>query len=504
MIAGLLLLAAPLYAADVGWTLAGVYDASAVRLIDGAPEKRGDWAWKPSAGLTDSCGPAKAPDGLGVPEAQAIASSLTPTLALLLRRTRDNVPALDTRALRVAVGRDAPLALLRPAVEPRFLTVDISGDSTVRARQLVRTQLEMELCMEHKTGRGWAGARRRELREAFLLSEPTADSPADEMYFRGQRSPVPPLLGAPDACLVDSSRAWIGKDPSSSRLALVPSDVWSASLRPCAADRGEVASTPVAAPPPTLPLAFGDYRLSAPVWEALEVRLSGTEEDQVEVDVQFRGASVLPSTASRKLFSHSAENVDGESRDTLIDILAQAPYRYPTLGSPDDPGRYVLLLVPGWQLDAARAAIEGPELPTPADGVGWILEHPEMLYVQVRPPNDGPEWPDLAEAMIGRENALLDWGFTVGSLEGRGPVPLPGDLDASWKQVLEAQRGESQSAFLAGIAVLATLLWLGIRRLPDLWTTVPEERVDYWPGEAAEEAAPDGKSTAGELLGTEE
>lgn len=487
------------HAADVGWTLAGVYDASSVRLAEGGTTKE-SWAWAAASGMTGSCGEAKSPDGLGLTEAQAMSSALTPTLAILLRRDSADATPLDTRSLRVAVGENVPKVLLQPAVLPRFVSVSIQGDESMRARQLVRTQLEMELCMEHKTGRAWVGAGRRELREAFLLAEPSAAEPADQMFFRGQSRAVPALIGAPDACFAetDGRSAREGGARGAGRMSLVPSDVWSASLRPC--NDAEVGGALVARPPAPLPLAFGDATLAPPTWDALEVSLSGVDDAQVEAQVRFAGETVLE--AGHKLFSPNVD-ADGEARDALTDILAQAPYRYPTLGTADDPGRYVLLLVPGWQLDVARLAVDG-EAPDVADGVGWLLQHPDLLFVQVRPPREDADWPDLADAIIARRTPLLAWGYMVGSLEGRSPIPLLGRLPATWKQVMAAQRGESQSAVLGALAILGVLLFFGVRRIRDLWTTVPEERVDYWPGEAPEAGGLDGKSSAGELLGTEE
>ena len=67
--------------------------------------------------------------------------------------------------------------------------------------KLIRTQLEIELCLEHKVGRGWLGNDAENYGQAFLRDPPDHDR-LDRKYFGGQRDPVPGLVGPSDACVV--------------------------------------------------------------------------------------------------------------------------------------------------------------------------------------------------------------------------------------------------------------------------------------------------------------
>ncbi|MCA9573291.1 MAG: hypothetical protein KC656_35890, partial [Myxococcales bacterium] len=181
-------------AAQGDWKLAGVYDATAAAWAPGLEE---GYTWRPHAGMSTSCGPAKSPDGLGVFEAEAVGSRLTPVLAVVLR----GEGRLGPDDVRVSLGRGKPEILLQPMVEPRHLAITVQGESgTERVAQLVRTQLETETCMEHKTGRAWTGHDATRVRQAFLL-DPPAGSDRSRKFFGGQTDPVPGLIGPPDACL---------------------------------------------------------------------------------------------------------------------------------------------------------------------------------------------------------------------------------------------------------------------------------------------------------------
>jgi hypothetical protein len=96
LLASLLLLPAPALAAD-GWRLVGAYDATAV-LASVAADRSADedeeetaalqprpFTWAPNPALTAYCGHPRAPTGLGVMEAVAIHSGLSPALVLVLR-----------------------------------------------------------------------------------------------------------------------------------------------------------------------------------------------------------------------------------------------------------------------------------------------------------------------------------------------------------------------------------------------------------------------------------
>ena len=70
------------------WRLVAAYDTAAVATIDGDPSS---FVWKASEGMTRSCGPAKTPDGLGIHEAEVVASGLSPVkarIALMLAAMR--------------------------------------------------------------------------------------------------------------------------------------------------------------------------------------------------------------------------------------------------------------------------------------------------------------------------------------------------------------------------------------------------------------------------------
>ena len=127
----------------------------------------------------------------------------------------------------VGLGVDQMAYTLQPMVMPRNLAINIDGYvepinpkepdaaaeedtdlnsglfDTSRYQKLIRTQLEIELCLEHKVGRGWLGNDAEKLRQAFLLDPPDYDR-LDRKYFGGQRDPIPGLIGPSDACVVSS------------------------------------------------------------------------------------------------------------------------------------------------------------------------------------------------------------------------------------------------------------------------------------------------------------
>ena len=518
---------------DPGWKLVGAYDATALLATTEAAEDEGelpDYVWTPFPGMTSSCGPAKAPDGLGVFEAEALANSLTPTLAVVLERTEAaGEGPLSTAGVRVALGLEKPEFLLQPAVLPRYITVRVGGEGNVHHKQLVRTQLQMETCMEHKTGRGWVGGTASNLRQAFLLDPPDEENwGSDRMYFGGQRNPIPPLLGPPDACIVEGEELGVsgGGGAGEGSLDLVPSDVWGASLRSCAVE--ERPGAPMMRRPGMVPLrisGLGDLpiRRPNPYWSDLAVLVEPHDsalwkaanptntDESVRVDVLWSDPSGQGVTLLEQypLFDRP-EGGDGEGWSAgagMTDLLARVPYYYPSVGMPEDDGRYVLLLVPNWQIVEGLRRLfseeRHPDRPKATAGagvqygVGWVLEHPEYLFVQVPDPEseevadkeelEDETWLDLTEIMGGGTGGLRNWGYTVGMLSGRKPIALPAKDSPVWKQASLAQRAKHQSLFLGGVAVLAFFLLVGLRRLPDLWTRIPEERVDYWPGVPVDE-----------------
>jgi hypothetical protein len=492
-----------------GWRLAGAYDVAPLLAVGDQPR---DFLWRSAPLMEEFCGPSRRPMGLGVFEAEAIASGLSPTLALLLERT--DKQALPPEDLRIAVGDADRKILLQPAVEPRHLTVKIegTGPEVERYQQLVRTQLEIELCMEHKLGRKWTGADAALLREAFMLDPPGADSGsgrretlaranADRMYFGGQGAAVPALLGPPDACLQRTPGLKPGKlsDAVVAGRDLVPSDVWSAGLRWCEADEqaGREVREGGGSLGLHLRLGAGKPAPKEPArWEELAVRVHGAEDAAgVTVDVVFGGREL----AFEKLFQGApTDDPQVESGGGgLVDVLARVPRRYPRLGSVDDPERYAVLLVPNWQLVDALRAIDtaAPESAQGApdaavrDGVAAVLARPELLFVQVPDPSAGPNtdrWLDLSTVMGPGPLRSRHWGYSVGYSAGRSPIALPGGAP-DWLQEATAQRARPQAMFLLSAGLLLIALLVGLWRLPDLWARVPQIAMDYWPGAGLQE-----------------
>lgn len=511
---------------DDPWRLVAAYDPSAITVLDGAEPA---FVWRPDPELTETCGPAKSPDGLGVFEAEAVANALTPTLALVLERRVDPEaapPRLTTRDLRLSIGRPEDedprgRVLLQPMVEPRDLAVRVDApDRLGRFGQLVRTQVEVETCLEHKVGRGWTGQDAERVRQAFLLTPPRTLL-ASRKYFGGQRDPVPGLLGPPDACIVGADagvRARLGRGEGS--LTLVPTDVWGASLRAC--DTVALTGGEIAGDDTLVPLSVtmqGPARRRPRVWQRLDVVLSSTrevpEEDDVRVQVRLGGTTDHPGEC---LFSGPLFRDVGASA-SLEDVLAKVPQRYPVLV--DEDVARVVLFVPGWQVvealrqigaspvpdDEARRSVA--DLPPTAvhDAVAFVLAHPEHLFVQLRPGAGGPvgeagacpgpeaepsvpgadappvPWPNLAGVLWTRSLGQ-PWGYTVGLLDGRSAVVLPRKEPPSWAQTVRAQRGLEQAALMLSLFLVTGICLLAVRRVPDLWARIPSERAWYWPGKA--------------------
>jgi len=507
------------------WSLVGVYDASA--LVQTGLVGKGDdaggaqYVWVSPGPMRKSCGPAKSPDGLGVFEAEAIANRLSPTLAIVLERNGDGDAPLTPDDARVSVGmpdKDSgamePVYQLEPAVMPRYVAVRIDGDAEPRYKQVVRNQLKRELCMEHKTGRGWIGGDRTQLRQAFLLDPPTGQS--DRKYFGGQRDPVPALLGPPDACFQDAADQE-DKSQDAGRgdgsLNLVPSDVWGASLRLCGPDEtGGSAFTGMGA----IPLTLGQTRdpanrKSKAKWGDLIATLhAGATDTDVTLDLSWQGASLLHDAPLLNQPVDDQGNPSGPPGVT--DLLQRVPQAYPLVGTSKDRDRYTVLLVPNWQVvEGLRRIDEGkPKVARVSpgdgteDGVGWLLDHPQYLFVQL-PPRGGPKkaaspgeseiWLNVAEPLAGGPLGLMRWGYIPGMLSGRAPVVIPGYTKPSWDQEKLAHNTDLHAAFLGAFVALIGLLMLGLQRLSDLWVNVPEERVDFWPStDAKEEEEDDGEA----------
>lgn len=522
-------------APNPNWTVVGAYEVGSTLLSDTPQVPKEGWngagfVWKPPEGMVRSCGPAKSPLGLGLPEMVGMANGLTPTLAIVLESSErgHGVRPLTDDDVRVSLGRGAePELRLQPAVEPRFLAVEITGAGQDPFKQLLRTQVQMEACLEHKVARSWVSAEETQdpdskatlnNRQAFLLDAPKDHEGRlqgpDRTYFLGQREPVPPYLGPPDACLKDQAQPTEGAKGEGS-LSVVPSDIWGSALRVCGPD--EVAGGEVAGEDRRVPLqvsGLGDIPLTRerPRWTGLVVDVGPGEQDSATLGIRISAwdqgtrqlterSLYLPTGDPGKLFwSVGSEN-------GLVDVLARVPQTYPLLrappanATPDEPGPvFTVLLVPNWQLveGLRRLDARDPSKPLamvgadPWNGVAWVLDHPEQLFVQVRPEQSrvGAQWPNLASVMRGSPLGLRRWGYATGLRSGRRPIVLPGKAIPTWVQARTAQRAVPHAAFLASSGILLVLLGAGLARVRELWARVPEERADYWPGKPTQKAEP--------------
>jgi hypothetical protein len=469
------------------WRLVAAYDTAAVATIDGDPSS---FVWKASEGMTRSCGPAKTPDGLGIHEAEVVASGLSPVLALVIERPPGDDRPLTTEDVRVGLGAGEQRILLHPMVEPRHLAIRIDADAgTERYAQLVRTQIEVETCLEHKTGRGWTGQDTPRLRQAFLLERPDGGEPSRK-YFGGQQDPVPALLGPPDACLAaGAAERLVASGRGEGSLSLVPTDVWGATLRTCELD--EEGGRQVVAGAARLPLSMASS-VDAPTarapqaWEPLSIALSlgedgATEEERVHVRMVHGDRALLDG----KLMERQADGTVG-----IRDLLAHVPYRYPSVGPEGHPDRYVVLLVPDWQIVEGLRRLERGGTDEAmhtrpvgvVDGVGAVLAHPELLLVQVRPTASGSaSWSNLAGVM--RSGVFRGpWGYSVGAAAMASRVVMPREAPPSPVEAAAAQRSLEHALLVGSTAVLLLVGFVSVRRFRDLWARVPHERAHYWPG----------------------
>lgn len=529
--------------AGTEWELVGAYDASAT-LQAGAIPMAG-YVWKPADGMRASCGPSKGPLGMGIFEAEALGNGLTPTLALVLHYSGPGKPEpLTPSTLQVALVDPDDMEnpdrrfSLEPAVLPRRLAMEITGDpATDQVQQLVRTQLSIELCLEHKVGRAWLGSDADRVRQAFMLDRPSGEGGIgeDRRFFVGQRDPVPSLLGPPDACeVVEAGSPKRSEDDGLSGAGatrMVASDIWGAALRPCIS-RDPNHPERALVEPELLSLKsttpWGNLIWEPPAPRRLNIDLSVDDAGHEIFDL--REVTVVGAEVQRRPLLDTPQRIfpkaeaPGESTD-LTDVMALVPHQYPLVrdgaspfDDPDEPGSgwYAVLLVPDWQIVQGVSLLEQGVLPRrgsgPRSGVTWLLAHPEHLSVQVAPgaehipadlaaapdpdPNGG-QWPDLLATAIGREwKGLRDWGYTVGLLHGRKPVFLPAKEAPPWAVAQLAQRAYLQGGFLVGLAAFLLVAGVGLRRLRDLWTPIPKERADYWPGVGVDEDIPDPASAS--------
>ena len=338
----------------------------------------------------------------------------------------------------------------------------------------------------------------------------------------------------------------------------------------------------------------------------MDVKATSPTEEGVIINVTLDGKPITDLNEV-KLFPEAG---------AMLDILAPIPHVYPTVGSKLDADRFVLLVVPNWQIteglrrlfsrecmddsegQLCRCAVSNrrsviPKIPenmssqtedvtaaldlldtrmgclnidgavcqlsrqrppqsgptasfdtpyninrvdlSPAeqcllnqdigasmptngagffDGVGWLLQNPDFLFVQVGTIDDPRlgfqimdylslsdedesaegKLPNLAGVTSGGFMGLQNWGYTVGQLGGRSPIVLPTANRKSWEISAEAQRSKQHSYFIAFTAILIGFVLLGLRRVRDFWSPIPEERAYYWPGRQASNdvSAPEG------------
>jgi hypothetical protein len=67
-----------------------------------------------------------------------------------------------------------------------------------------------------------------------------------------------------------------------------------------------------------------------------------------------------------------------------------------------------------------------------------------------------------------------------------------------------AQRALQQCLFQAAVAVLLLFVATGLVRIRDLWTRVPEERVEFWPGVVVEDGGEESDDMAELASGEDE
>jgi hypothetical protein len=616
------------------FSLVGFYDLSSVMSV--AKRDGSQFRWVPSQALNDSCGDAKAPYNMNIMEAEASASGMNPTLVVVLRREGKleyinrnqescirgssldcHIRPITNHDLHVGLGVSGIDFSLQPMVMPRDIYVSLRGSfneqdegvdgssrslsgeqDTSRYEKLLKTQVELELCLEHKVGRGWMGGDQKQIRQGFLL-DPADEGENDRKFFNGQRDPVPALIGAPNACLdsrfAGPSTALKGKHD----LIMTPSDIWGATLPTCVQATKD---RPLAKKGKHLPfqISKNGSRMLQPqrkFWSILDIEVSakGSSTDDVLIDVLYNGKEVF---SEERLFP-----IDG-NRNSIIDILPRLPYAYPSVGTKDDPDAYVMLMIPNWQIveglrrmfsrvcgdtsgatscECTVASMENEFLPnkdiaelteddfsllkkrmsckdidgkacslsnerpisvgdalsplemcyknqklsTPMngvggsifDGVGWILNNPQNLFVQVPTySEEGPSFsildylpgrsdvstsgkPNIMDAVGGAAGKLgiRNWGYTVGLLSGRAPIVSLGTSRLSWEQSAKVQHARQHSYFIVAACLLCLFLFVGLRRFPDYWTNTPQERAYYWPGRQADndQAEPEGVDAEG-------
>lgn len=456
------------------WRLVGFYDATTLLSQadpSGASAKLVSWSVSPE--MSQRCGPPGSPLGLGVPDTVAMASRLTPTLAVLLAREEDGEVARlsrDDLLLQRVTDQDAAPIRLEPAVMPYALRVSVNGgaDDRLDAQDwmisAVQQQVATSICLEHKMGRAWTGGDREQVTEALLINERGAELSAD-LYYVGLGAPVPPLLGPETACIVDPEGEPTGRPVGlDSDAELEPGDVWNASLPRC-----EDASAPMATS--QAPVYFGSQPLTEPLddaWSTLAVTVAGES-----LSYSLNGQ---PRLLSQQLSAYQdATSAEGNFPDVIGSLTRYYPTLHDLRASGMQIGQggksYALLIVPAWQLHGAEAQASD------ADAVGEVLSAPETVSVVVKGED---QWWEINPYRINPHLARLNWGYPLGGDVVEGPVAAVGAQPLSGAESSDAYRAPVQGIMAAAFVVIALLISGSLRRVSDLWRRAPELRLERW------------------------
>jgi hypothetical protein len=534
------------------WSLVGLYDGAALARLDG-PASGGGYTWQADPGVEDWCGRAKGPLGLGgAMDAELMARGRVPYLVAVVAGPADE--ALTTADLSLFVsrrgdaeaGEDQQSAAgrqpLAPAVVPRRLEVSVLQDATVDpdgVREMTRqlqAQLTVQLCLEHQAGRAWTGvaddpARRAStnpMQNIFMLDEVQDET---RRIFVGQGAAAAPLLGPP---------VWTPQwRPSSNEPAVVTGrSLRSADLFAFRSPASRPHHDPL---PPTLSparewperfvtLAGGGVACPSCAWTpappnaVTELVLTVTELGLGDQTPQPLGLSARWRTRRGAADSDEGwhdwsagevkpipgdSDAEGQELKALPDVLGAVPYEYPRLLARPDGGperarepstdqALTVLVVPNWQLVNAWRFVETARPdpleslgPDPVDGVGWILEHPELLGIQKLDgaPDDGGERRalSLSASLHGERSGALDWlprprfGATPDFRARSAPVAVLGVGEVSSHMQRLATRSGLDHLVLVALIVLSMILLPGLSRVPNLWSARPRERAWGWP-----------------------
>jgi hypothetical protein len=458
---------------------------------------------------------------------------------------------------------------LEPAVLPRALRVSVSDASnvsdaeapeasepsgTVPARALdisdsawqvgsVRRALSLQLCLEHKLGRGWRHFTESELEEALLMK--VSEQPEDPgLAFAGQGARVPMMLGNPDACFVaDERHGPSARSVRTTRPApyLHASDVWNGDLRTCEADEAGL-GTPLPSGSVPLFLQFGDLWTvsSSPTYEELLVELGDSPVDEAPIvsathtrvealAVRPLETPVTPPAPELKQDPSYAKNGDkmslatmpsailseadlfgpelgsGQRGNKLLDILAQVPLRYPEFFREDlddyrgEDSRVVPLIIPAWQLlplqcreldeetrnsTSCRDDAYWSDARTAghADPVSRLLAQPDRLSIRVRGESvDGqPVWFELNPAWASNPWMRSVRRLLAGSQGERHAGYITIGYQDSDRGLSSITTDPLPGLLVGAVAIILFWLLLGLRRVSDLWTSPPEIRFDRW------------------------